>query len=348
MQSLSPHTDFFAHIDNFKRLEGKESIKVFESPCRTEDTFFTIAIPAFKRADLLKEAIDSVLNQENPPKFEILVVDDNPERNDEVEILMSEYEPLGVFSYYKNKENLGLFDNWNKLFQLTKTKWMVMLHDDDILYPSHLRDCASILSSYKETDLLTVGRLFWFQYKGEPFPENFYKDKYFKIQKLEIGYIYNVQRGCAPSGYVFNRNTILRYGGYNPEWSPSSDYILYANLIKNGVVLHYKKPLMVYRFLNNLTLKVSIQETSLPIDYYFRMYLGNLMRYKKLFSNFVARKNAISRFKNILASDCNYRSPIEELKEFAPSRLRLIFYTVYDIIDGIYWDSKLKSIRWRR
>ena len=42
---------------------------------------YTIAIPTYKRADLLKEAIDSCLAQKTNIPFVIMIVDNNPERD---------------------------------------------------------------------------------------------------------------------------------------------------------------------------------------------------------------------------------------------------------------------------
>jgi len=35
--------------------------------------------------------------------------------------------------YIKNDSNIGMINNWNKCFQLCKTKYLCILHDDDIL-----------------------------------------------------------------------------------------------------------------------------------------------------------------------------------------------------------------------
>ena len=51
---------------------------------------YTIAIPTFNRVDLLKLAIDSAVNQDDFSDYEILVVDNNPERDDATELLMRE------------------------------------------------------------------------------------------------------------------------------------------------------------------------------------------------------------------------------------------------------------------
>ena len=106
-------------------------IKEGEAP---EGAKYTIAIPTYKRANLLKEAIESCLIQKTTTPFAIIVVDNNPERECETEQLLREYNPIPNLSYYKNTENVGMTGNWNKLFELAQTDFVVMLHDDDLLY----------------------------------------------------------------------------------------------------------------------------------------------------------------------------------------------------------------------
>ena len=65
-----------------------------------------------------------------------MVVDNNPERECETEQLLREYKAIPNLFYYKNTENVGMTGNWNKLFELSQTNFVVMLHDDDLINPS--------------------------------------------------------------------------------------------------------------------------------------------------------------------------------------------------------------------
>lgn len=71
-------------------------------------------------------------------------MDNNPERGCETEKLMMSYSNNPMISYYKNADNLGMVGNWNRLFTLAKGKYVVMLHDDDLLLPTFLSECVKL------------------------------------------------------------------------------------------------------------------------------------------------------------------------------------------------------------
>ena len=41
---------------------------------------------------------------------------------------------------YVNKENIGMIGNWNRGFELANTKYVAMLHDDDMLADIYLEE----------------------------------------------------------------------------------------------------------------------------------------------------------------------------------------------------------------
>ncbi len=83
-------TDFFKIKNHFKETEHISSIPIFENKLQ-EIPKFTIAIPTYKRSVYLREALDSAINQIDSVPYEIIVVDNNPERNDETELCMMHY-----------------------------------------------------------------------------------------------------------------------------------------------------------------------------------------------------------------------------------------------------------------
>ena len=105
---------------------------------KIENPIYTIAIPTYKRTNLLKEAIESALDQSYTGAYDIIVVDNNPDRDDETELMMKGYSDNFRIGYYKNSVNLGMTGNWNRLYELARGKYVVMLHDDDLLYDYYL------------------------------------------------------------------------------------------------------------------------------------------------------------------------------------------------------------------
>lgn len=239
-------TDFFEYVDNFKSISHIHSLPIISSSLDFIPKV-TIAIPTFKRANLLKVALDSALNQKKYNCYDVIVVDNNSERNDETECLLLSYKDSKL-SYFKNLENTGMAGNWNKLFLLAKGDWVVMLHDDDILLPLFLFECMSILTKHSDIGLLKASSFKWWDNQLEKVPlidktsdtlclrRLYYSSNYF-------GYVLG-----PPSGCVFNKQKVYDLGGFNDSYNPSIDYYFVVLFSKFHKVYIYDKTLSVYRY----------------------------------------------------------------------------------------------------
>ena len=134
-----------------------KSIEIFSS--NIPDPVFTIAIPTFCRSSLLKEAVLSALNQVTDVPYDVIVVDNNPERNDETEQLMEKFKDNPLVGYYKNSSNLGMVGNWNQLFHLAKGQWVSMLHDDDLLFSFYLEVIGKATRRLSIPDVIISNRV---------------------------------------------------------------------------------------------------------------------------------------------------------------------------------------------
>ena len=92
---------------------------------------FSIIIPTYNRVDFLKEAILSVLNQQNVD-FEIIVIDNAS--TDNTEKMMKGFESNNTVKYIRNDTNIGMIPNWSKaLYNHCDGDWILILSDDDLL-----------------------------------------------------------------------------------------------------------------------------------------------------------------------------------------------------------------------
>jgi len=254
---IDQNTDFFAYVDNFAKIKEVDSVKVFGD----EDslTEYTIAIPTYKRTEYLKEAIDSALNQDCTFSYNIIVVDNNPERGDDTEKMMESYKNSKIISYYKNAENLGMAGNWNRLFQLSKTKRVVMLHDDDVLYPFYLSKCDLLLQGINDVGVL------------KPKEDTTYNPVLRESGKIVRLTDFNFYYGniCGtPSGMLFDKEKFISSGGYNQDFYPSLDYCFHVRFSSLFNFYFYDSPLMYYRIGVNESLKVETQKKWLNNDSY--------------------------------------------------------------------------------
>jgi glycosyltransferase involved in cell wall biosynthesis len=236
--------DFFKIVDHYKKTAHVVSIPIFEAKLSFVPDV-TIAIPTYKRAKLLKEAVDSAINQLDYTNYDIIVVDNNPERHDETEKMMTLYEDTMV-SYYKNTENIAIGGNWNRLYTLAKGKYVVMLHDDDLLFPDYL---SAVFRMINQSNV-KYGAYFP-QYvihdmrKKATLPVQIKKKlKFIEIKMRDI--VYSDILG-APTGMCMEKQIALNIGGFNSVYI-SADYEFYVRIIHSCKVCKISGyPLLVYR-----------------------------------------------------------------------------------------------------
>lgn len=97
--------------------------------------YFSIIIPTYNRASIVKRAIEAVL-QQSFDDFEIIVVDDGSTDNTQ-EILQSIVDPRFSFFYQSNK---GVCAARNTGASKATGKYLLFYDSDDILLPSALSD----------------------------------------------------------------------------------------------------------------------------------------------------------------------------------------------------------------
>lgn len=106
----------------------------YEKYVINEQIDLTVAIITYNRCDMLKNTVNSVLNQEYK-EFALIVIDNAS--TDNTFNVVSEINDSRVF-YYCHEKNIGGIENINSAFDLAKTKYLVVFHDDDIMLPTLL------------------------------------------------------------------------------------------------------------------------------------------------------------------------------------------------------------------
>lgn len=101
----------------------------------------TVGIPTFNRAPMLAQAIESVLAQ-TFTGFRI-VISDNASTDTTADLVRS-FDDRRI-EYVRSERNVGAVANLNRLIGLADTEFLVLLPDDDLLYPGHLSACVELL-----------------------------------------------------------------------------------------------------------------------------------------------------------------------------------------------------------
>jgi len=124
--------------DNFKKKAHVKSI-LLKGDLNRKIPELTVTIPTYKRLDLLKRTLASVMRQDiSKDKFDILILDNDPEMDNETFQYVKTLNWDNLY-YYKNDENIGAYGNQNRCIELARTEWISMVHDDDVIFPNALR-----------------------------------------------------------------------------------------------------------------------------------------------------------------------------------------------------------------
>jgi glycosyltransferase involved in cell wall biosynthesis len=246
------------------------------------DVFISIIITVYKRKNYLKEAVDSICNQYRVDKnFEVLIMDDDPNSSMDT---ISKFKSYQNLAYYRNKNNIGLYNNVNLGVQLSKGLYVSFLHDDDLLYPNYLQIVCYFLTTIKPSakcvipnrDITTTKTIT--NHKNIHPVKNFIKKSAGKSKNIfreftqTNGLIYTLRNiYCAPScGTIFERDEYLQCGGFKQEYWPISDYIFFVMFNKHNRVYFLNEKLGNYRWLENLSQDKQVQYLNLKqyIEFY--------------------------------------------------------------------------------
>jgi hypothetical protein len=110
----------------------------------------TVGIPTFNRSGWLRETIACVLAQ-TYTDFR-LVVSDNASTDDTPEVVRAFGDPR--IAYVRSARNIGAIGNLNRLIGLAQTEFLVLLPDDDLIYPRHLEASIAALDRFPTAGLV--------------------------------------------------------------------------------------------------------------------------------------------------------------------------------------------------
>ncbi len=184
----------------------------------------TIAIPAYNRPLMLAEALASIAAQTATANLEVIVCDDGG--LPETRAVVRRFWRHG-FTYIANPHPLGAVANWNRCLQLAKGDWVMVLHEDDMLYPWYLE---SVFAHLRDGIVAVCTRTS----KGVALPparatahprSTAYPAPYF------------LKSSMTPfPGVLIRRQVALRLGGFDEAWGPLADYEFWYRLACAGRV----------------------------------------------------------------------------------------------------------------
>ena len=108
----------------------------------------SIGMPVYNGQKFIKETLESILSQ----TFEDyeLIISDNASTDDTGDICQSYASIDKRIRYVRNDNNIGAAKNYNQLVALARGRYFKWAAADDLIAPSYLWECVSILDQYPD------------------------------------------------------------------------------------------------------------------------------------------------------------------------------------------------------
>jgi glycosyltransferase involved in cell wall biosynthesis len=189
-----------------------------------ETPLVTIAIPAYNRPEMLAEALASIAQQTVKIPMEVIVCDDG--RLEETRAMVAGYSRED-YIYVANSETIGAVANWNKCLALARGEFVMVLHEDDALYPWCLESILPQLRGDVAAVCMKTSRGAVQPAIPRPAPaaSEEYRPEFF------------LKSAMTPfPGVLMRREVALRLGGFDEKWGPIADYEFWYRLACEGRV----------------------------------------------------------------------------------------------------------------
>lgn len=198
----------------------------------------SVMVLTYNRANMLKETIDSILNQ-TFKDFELIVVDNYS--TDNTEEIIKSYDDKRI-KYFKNR-NYGLLAvNRNFAIQKSKGEYIAICDDDDLWLPEKLE--KQLLEFERDEKIgLVCSNGFSFDETGKHRKIGKSKSGYFTFKDLLIG---NKIICCSA---IFKKDILNDVGTFDEsrEIFTGEDYELWLRIAKRYKIRYIGIPLVKYR-----------------------------------------------------------------------------------------------------
>lgn len=103
----------------------------------------SIGMPVYNGENYIRQALDCLLAQDYE-KFE-LVISDNASTDATQQICLEYAERDRRIRYHRNKVNLGMVKNFNRVFELSRGRYFMWASHDDLWEPGFVSRCVEVL-----------------------------------------------------------------------------------------------------------------------------------------------------------------------------------------------------------
>ncbi len=196
----------------------------------------SVVIPTYNRANMLREALESVLRQSFQPT-EVLVVDDGS--TDLTKEVVASFGNKRI--RYLSFSNSGVSSARNKGWRSALGDWVAFLDSDDLWLPQKLQRQIQAVDSRADVPLCYTDEI-WIRHNRRVNP--------CKHHAKHSGWIFqHCLARCiiSPSSALIRRDVLEEMGGFDESMPACEDYDLWLRLTSRYPVLFLEERLIIKR-----------------------------------------------------------------------------------------------------
>lgn len=222
----------------------------------TDNPLVSLTVPVYKPTEAhLRDLVQSVISQDYRP-IELIICDDASGADLS---WMDDFEAPGITVLRTaNSARAGMVGNWNAAVRHSSGKFVIVLHQDDMLTASSVRLLSNTLRS--DSSIVAAGsaptfidgegnvlkRKLRVSHRSRIFQLN---DSY-RLDSEQLTYL-SLRNGQAlgePSAVMFRKDTFERVGGYDADFEHAADVDFTLRLASVGDAIYINQPLFLRRW----------------------------------------------------------------------------------------------------
>lgn len=202
----------------------------------------TVVMPAYNASRYIKEAIESVLIQ-TYKDFELIVIDDGS--TDTTPDIIDDLAKKDSRIHLITQSNQGVANALNGAIELATTRWIVVMHADDIMMPNRIERQLEFV--YSNPDIVVAGSFILYINERGRIVGKFKSP----LTTREIVWEYvqkNELIGLTHPSVIMRKDVVEEVGGYRNQFVPAEDIDLWNRIVEKGYgILVQPKYLLKYR-----------------------------------------------------------------------------------------------------
>lgn len=200
----------------------------------------SVVIPCYNSAHLVRDAVASVVAQEEPG-VEVLVVDDGSQDRDALEAAL---EPFKDGVRLLCEEHRGVSATRNRGIEVARAPFVAFLDADDIWMPGFLQRQLTFLESSNADLVYCDARLFGPRASDTP---TTVMDKFPSRGEVTLPGVLTKECQVVMSTVVARTDAVRAAGGFDPDLGRCEDLDLWVRMLEQGARLAYHRDVLVRR-----------------------------------------------------------------------------------------------------